>query len=232
VGVSHWRIVVRLLGLAALLCFGRAALAQVHDYANLPEARLLQTPKGVTGHLPRGIDGQIDWVRALEKGLIKPRETRTGEPREPEIWGEMPTEGIVFRNTQFMPYVVFPHQPHAEWLTCANCHKALFELRTTGRGKGMVAILRGEHCGACHGRVAFSPMGACYRCHSLPNPEAVKEGSPFVEPKKIETPQSAFPEEKPRRRGANKPQGGQGGRLVPSVVPPEVVEPVAVPKLE
>lgn len=206
-----------LLGLVGAVAAARGQ--GVYDYENLPEARLLQTPKAVTGHLPKGIDGRPDWVRALEKGLIVPRSTRSGAPRPPEGWGEMPAEGIVFKNTQFMPYVVFPHAPHAEWLACSNCHEALFELRATGRGKGMTAIFRGEHCGFCHGRVAFSPEGSCYRCHSRPNPAALQGGSPFVAPTRVEEAPTLEEEDKPRRRGAKKAVP-TAGRLAPSVVPP------------
>ena len=213
-------------------CFiGCAASAQgVHDYEALPEARLLLNPKAVTGNFPKGIDGRPDWVQTLGKGLIAPRATKTGESRSPEGWGEMPAEGIVFSNTQFMPFVVFPHQPHAEWLACSNCHEALFQLKATGKGKGMTAILRGEHCGFCHGRVAFSPEGSCYRCHSKPNPAAVQNNSPFVMPTKVEP--VALPEEeedKPRRRGAKKPVFSSG-RLVPSIILPPAQPAAPIPE--
>lgn len=33
---------------------------------------------------------------------------------------------IIFKNTGSMPFVRFPHLPHTEWLTCANCHPAIF----------------------------------------------------------------------------------------------------------
>lgn len=216
-----------------LLFVAGAAGAQVHDFANLPEARSLANPKVVTANFPKRVDGRPDWVQALESGLISPRSTRTGEPRPPEEV-PMPQDGIVFRNTQFMPHVVFPHRQHAEWLTCLNCHESLFEMRATGRGKGMAAIFRGEHCGTCHGRVAFSPEGSCYRCHSQPNPNAVKANSPFVEPLVVEQPEalSLPPEQKPsrRRRGAEGyAPGPNRGRLMPSVVPPPVNEAPRVP---
>lgn len=221
----------------ALICLlilpfaGSAVRAQaVHDYENLPEARLLASPKTVTGHLPQRVDGRPDWVQALERGLIAPRSTKSGEPRPPDDAVPMPTAGIVFTNTQFMPYVVFPHRQHAEWLTCMNCHESLFELKATGRGKGMTAIFRGEHCGFCHGRVAFSPEGSCYRCHSQPNPNAIKANSPFVEPAVVESPETLEPMKSPRR-GSRAAARNTDGRtsLRPSLVkPPAALQPAPV----
>lgn len=211
----------------ALICLlvlpfaGSAARAQaVHDFENLPEARLLASPKTATGHLPQRVDGRPDWVQALDQGLIAPRSTKSGEPRPADDAIPMPTAGIVFTNTQFMPYVVFPHRQHAEWLTCMNCHESLFELKATGRGKGMTAIFRGEHCGFCHGRVAFSPEGSCYRCHSQPNPNAVKANSPFVEPVEVEAPAQLEPLKKSRRSSRDPRSSGIPGGLRPSRVPP------------
>ena len=134
---------------------------------------VLQNPREVTTFFPPDRDQRPDWVDVLRRGLIKPRETLRGAPRGADPMGPVPTQPILFTNTREMPYVVFPHAPHAEWLACSNCHDALFPRQATGKGKGMTAILAGEHCGACHGRVAFSPYGSCYRCHSLPNPNGV-----------------------------------------------------------
>lgn len=139
----------------------------------LGDAGQLQDPRSVTTWFPRDREQRPDWVDVLRRGLIQPRETLRGAPRPPDPLGPVPQAPIVFRNTQQMPYVVFPHAPHAEWLACSNCHDALFPRQATGKGKGMTAILNGEHCGACHGRVAFSPFGSCYRCHSMPNPDGV-----------------------------------------------------------
>lgn len=216
----------------ALICLlllpfaGSAARAQAfYDYANLPEARLLASPKTVIGHLPQRVDGRPDWVQALDQGLITPRSTKSGAPRPAEDAIAMPTAGIVFTNTKFMPYVVFPHQPHAEWLTCMNCHESLFELKATGRGKGMTAIFRGEHCGFCHGRVAFSPEGSCYRCHSQPNPNAVKANSPFVEPVAVEAAPEQFEPLEPTRRGRRAARNAN----VQSSLRPAIVQPPAAP---
>jgi c(7)-type cytochrome triheme protein len=208
--------------LAALLpCTLPAAAQGVRDYTQ-PESLVLQKESVATAALPKGIDGRPDWVRALQQGLIAPRATLRGTPRPDETMGEAPRDGIVFSNTQFMPYVVFPHKPHAEWLACANCHDGLFERRATGKGQGMTAIFQGRHCGFCHGRVAFSPEGSCYRCHSKPNPAAVQTNSPFTAPAKVErAPVPDDPEEEGgrRRRGKTGP-GRPGGFQASPVIPP------------
>lgn len=221
-----WRSLLLIYSLLA----GPAAAQAVHDYENLPEARSLMTPQKLLGSLPKRIDGSPDWVRALDLKLIQPRSTRSGAPRSDEVVA-MPKDGIVFSNTMFMPHVVFPHRQHAEWLTCMNCHEFLFEMKATGRGQGMTAIFQGKHCGFCHGRVAFSPEGSCYRCHSKENPDALKASSPFAEPKTVEAgapaaaivPSAPAPSEEVKRprRGARQ-STYTSGRLTPSVVrPPE-----------
>jgi uncharacterized OB-fold protein len=39
----------------------------------------------------------------------------------------------------------------------------------------MAAILLGQKCGVCHGKVAF-PVSECKRCHSQPKKVAVNGG--------------------------------------------------------
>ena len=189
----------------------RGELSPLQDPASA-EFVTLQNPRTATNWFPQDRDQRPDWVDVLKRGLINPRETLHGEKRPPDPMGEAPKQGIVFPNTREMPFVVFPHQPHLEWLTCSNCHDALFPRQATGRGKGMTAILAGEHCGACHGRVAFSPFGSCYRCHSLPNPQGV---IPLVTDAAMEAAKPAAPEAvvntRRRRGGADDRPGLPGG---------------------
>ena len=201
-----------------LLLLPNVVFAQgIYDY-DLPEVQLLQDARRVTAPIPRALGGGVDWVRAMNYKQIEPRETRWGSPREPEPWGEVPKEGIVFPNTRYMPYVVFPHQPHVEWLACSNCHDALFPRQKTGRLQGMTAIFQGRSCGVCHGTVAFAPEGSCYRCHSMPNPVALKEGSPFVEPTAIEKPPVAE-EERSWFKRRSKPAGPPKIHRIPPKMP-------------
>jgi c(7)-type cytochrome triheme protein len=64
-----------------------------------------------------------------------------------------------------MPDVVYPHKQHTEWLDCSNCHPAIFIPQKGANAISMAAILMGEKCGVCHGKVAF-PVSECRLCHS------------------------------------------------------------------
>ncbi len=138
----------------------------IHDPAN-PDLSMLQLPSEIIGKLPRDSSEQIDWAKSLVDKLIAPRASRIGD-EEMVVWDQ----DIVFKDTAAMPHVSFPHKLHSMWLACENCHDAIFPAQ---RGKvdiSMGSIYSGEHCGVCHGKVAFSPHN-CERCHSI-----LHEGSP------------------------------------------------------
>ena len=134
----------------------------IHDASNATVVAL-QQPYEAMAAFPRDSQGIIDWVKTLEKGLIDPRKSIDGT-------GEMfPVDfDVIFKNTQSMPYVRFPHRQHTEWLTCANCHPLIFIPQKGGNPVSMSAIIQGEYCGVCHGKVAFPPTMNCGRCHSVP----------------------------------------------------------------
>jgi c(7)-type cytochrome triheme protein len=68
-----------------------------------------------------------------------------------------------------MPDVVYPHKQHTEWLDCSNCHPAIFIPKKGANDISMAAILLGQKCGVCHGKVAF-PVAECRKCHSKNKP--------------------------------------------------------------
>ena len=133
----------------------------IHD----PESMALETlqdPEEALRPLPRSTNGSVDWVTALRTGTIEPRATVDGNgPPMAEL-----DFTIVMAQTREMPYVRFPHKAHTEWLDCSNCHPAIFVPRVGANPVSMGAILRGEYCGRCHGRVAFS-VDECERCHNV-----------------------------------------------------------------
>ncbi|MCC6206534.1 MAG: cytochrome c3 family protein [Gammaproteobacteria bacterium] len=133
----------------------------IHD-PTVATAQVLQPPFEAMANFPRDSQGVIDWVKTLETGLIDPRKSLDGT-------GEMfPVDfDIIFKNTQSMPYVRFPHRQHTEWLTCANCHPLIFIPQKGANPVSMSAIIQGEYCGVCHGKVAFPPTMNCGRCHSV-----------------------------------------------------------------
>ena len=122
----------------------------------------LQQPYEAMAGFPRDSQGLLDWVKTLEKGLIQPRQSLDGTR------DMFPVDfDIIFKNTQSMPWVRFPHLAHTEWLTCATCHPAIFIPQRGSNPISMSAIIQGDFCGVCHGKVAFAPTMNCGRCHSV-----------------------------------------------------------------
>jgi c(7)-type cytochrome triheme protein len=111
--------------------------------------------------LPKDAVGNIDWVAALEDGIIDPQRNRPGGiPRR-----DMSGFGFDFliKGPNPMFDAAFPHSTHVEWLACESCHPTVFPYR--GAEITMAAINQGEYCGACHGKVAFPVETGCMRCH-------------------------------------------------------------------
>lgn len=169
----------RLLGLSIGLCIVHATLAvepasrtarnwfsltkdELHDPTE-PELKLLQNPDQALSKLPRdGAGNQVDWVKALEKGYIRPQNYNRSNTGVKVL-----DLDVLLRNTGEMDMVLFPHKQHTEWLACSNCHEELFKSKAGATKFSMLDILNGEYCGRCHDAVAF-PLTECKRCHSVP----------------------------------------------------------------
>lgn len=111
--------------------------------------------------LPTDKFGLVDWVAALEKGLIKPRAS---------IQQNAP-EGVPFDMNVVMPAktgmisgAYFPHKTHTTWMSCDSCHTKIFMPLAGSNDLNMSVIVKGQACGVCHGKVAF-PLNDCTRCH-------------------------------------------------------------------
>lgn len=141
---------------------------ELHDPAD-PALNLLQNPTEALSVLPRdGSGDQVNWVKALENGNIKPRINIRSNKQV-----EVLDLNVLLRNTNEMAMVNFPHKQHTEWLVCSNCHEEIFKSKAGTTQFGMFDILNGEYCGRCHGAVAF-PLTECNRCHNVPRiPTAV-----------------------------------------------------------
>lgn len=124
---------------------------------------VLQSPTAAMANFPRDRRKEVDWVKALDQGLIEPRANLKGGD-------EMMTMDldIIMKNTQFMPYVKFPHLQHTKWLACQNCHPKIFIPQEHANPISMNKVLRGEYCGVCHDKVSFA-LFICERCHSVPH---------------------------------------------------------------
>jgi len=133
----------------------------IHDPQG-PGAAALQPPKESFSKLPGGKSGNyVDWVKALDESKIQPRYDRLDPEAKPIVMDL----NIVREVKGSMPDVVYPHKQHTEWLDCSNCHPAIFLPQKGANNISMAAILLGEKCGVCHGKVAF-PVSECRRCHS------------------------------------------------------------------
>jgi len=133
----------------------------IHDPAGFGTP-LLQSPGEAFAPLPKSTAGNyVDWSRALADGALNPRYNINDPTRAPIVFDL----NIVREVKGSMPDVVYPHKQHTEWLDCANCHPAIFIPLKGANQISMAAILLGEKCGVCHGKVAF-PVSECRRCHS------------------------------------------------------------------
>jgi len=116
-----------------------------------------------SGKLPKAKFGNgINWVEAVDKGLITPVHYLTVKP---------PTEVAVIKPILLeaewhgIPAAIFSHRSHTQWLDCNNCHPDIFNIKKkTTKHFAMSRILKREFCGICHLTVAF-PMNDCKRCH-------------------------------------------------------------------
>ncbi|UCE32931.1 MAG: c-type cytochrome [Burkholderiales bacterium] len=138
-----------------------AAESGIHDPAN-DGTHALQPPALAFAMLPKSLAGnRVDWVGSLEDGKIDPRWDRADPAAAPVVLDL----NIVREVKGSMPDVVYPHKEHTQWLDCANCHPAIFVPQKGANQISMAAILLGQKCGVCHGKVAF-PVSECRLCHS------------------------------------------------------------------
>lgn len=139
----------------------------IHDAAN-DGTHVLQPPLIAFDGLPTTEFGNyVDWVKALNDGLLRPRYDRFDPTVEPLVMDL----DIVREVKASMPDVVFPHKPHTQWLHCSNCHPKIFIPQRNANVINMSAILLGQKCGVCHGKVSFPiTTKSCTKCHSKPKP--------------------------------------------------------------
>jgi c(7)-type cytochrome triheme protein len=164
---SLWLIIALPVGTALAQTQGperwkRLAEDRIHDPAS-PAIGVLQEPGEALSILPSDVVGnKVRWVPALREGYIAPR-AKMLEDTEVNILDS----NVLMMDTGEMPVVLFPHEPHTEWLDCSNCHEAIFKSKVGATPVNMFQILQGRYCGRCHGAVAF-PLTECNRCHSVP----------------------------------------------------------------
>lgn len=113
---------------------------------------------------PKALYGdQINWVKALRKGMIAPQQSIVNDKFESIPFDKNLRLSPEWRGVKTR--AAFPHQKHTEWLDCADCHPDIFNIQKKGtKHFRMDAMLEGKFCGACHLTVAF-PIQDCKRCH-------------------------------------------------------------------
>lgn len=133
----------------------------IHDPTNDGTHALLPPLTAYAG-LPKSFAGnRVNWVEAIQSEKITPRYDRNDPNAQPVVMDL----NIVREVKGYMPDVVYPHKQHTQWLDCSNCHPAIFIPQKGANAISMAAILMGEKCGVCHGKVAF-PVSECRICHS------------------------------------------------------------------
>ena len=144
----------------------------IHDVAN-DATGLLQAPLQAYAGLAKSNAGnRIDWVKALNDKKLLPRADKQDVKAEMAVL-EL---NIVREVKGSMPDVVYPHRQHTQWLDCSNCHPAIFIPQKGANQMSMAAIILGQQCGVCHGKVAF-PISECRLCHSkAKDPTTVSAG--------------------------------------------------------
>ena len=147
----------------------RAAAKAARERGSTEEAELpaekAETWEEVAKLLPKDAAGHVDWTQAVKAGAIVPRAGLTPKSPEQAVM-DMDVDLASSRSKLFS--VTFPHAAHTRWLSCANCHPAIFPLRSQEQPTviTMAKNLEGRYCGVCHGRVAFGFEGRCARCHA------------------------------------------------------------------
>ena len=125
-------------------------------------AAVFNTWDDVVRLLPKDQVGNPDWVRALEEKVVAPRPGIAPQAEEQEV---LPLDVELASKSDPAFKVIFSHQKHGQWLACTNCHTKLFEKKAGGTPMAAGDIHGDRHCGACHGKVAFSIVSGCQLCH-------------------------------------------------------------------
>lgn len=110
--------------------------------------------------LPKDYKKKVDWSAALEQDLIRPRPG--ADPLSP--YAAMFQWDFIIAADKPKNEAFFPHSAHTQWLSCKNCHTAIYPYRRNPAT--MKEMKKGASCGTCHGKknVAFS-LSQCKRCH-------------------------------------------------------------------
>lgn len=116
--------------------------------------------------LPKDGTENVSWTAAVLNGYISPKGSLDPDAEEEPIFN---LNIFIEAKVPLMANVIFPHSIHTYWLSCNNCHPKIFIPEAGANPITMDEIFKGEWCGRCHGKVAFTfwPRSNCTRCHSI-----------------------------------------------------------------
>ena len=121
--------------------------APLADTAAAPPFERHLDPDSARSQLPRDHAGNVDWVAAMKKGIIRPRAALPGRPA-PDTSAFRFLYDFYFQGPDTLFDAWFPHSIHTEWLNCQQCHARIFPYR--GAAMRMSDILLGKYCAECH----------------------------------------------------------------------------------
>lgn len=136
-----------------------------------PPIEQAKTWKEAAARLPKDSGGEVDWVQALKSGVVAPRHAL--DPHAP-VQAVFDLDVDVAHAQVKTMRARFSHASHTQWLSCQNCHPAIFPLSRQAPPTvvTMAKIRQGQLCGVCHGSVAFGVKSACARCHAAASNQA------------------------------------------------------------
>jgi c(7)-type cytochrome triheme protein len=117
---------------------------------------------GIYAALPRDNKGAVDWMRALDEKIVTPK---AGIDPAAEAASTLDSEIVFTPNDNPGKAATFRHATHTQWLSCKNCHPALFKKRDENLQFTHDDMEKDrKYCGACHFSVVVLPSG-CKGCH-------------------------------------------------------------------
>jgi c(7)-type cytochrome triheme protein len=116
-----------------------------------------------TAKFPKAAYG-IDWMAAEERGMIKPVDFVEGSSVK-KTQMQSREDFAIASGIFWVHPVSFSHEKHSVWNGCELCHPEIFPtVKKSAVQYTMFSNAAGQHCGACHLKVAF-PLNNCQMCH-------------------------------------------------------------------
>lgn len=139
---------------------------------------------GLYQGLPRDNKGAVDWMRALDEKLVTPK---PGIDPAAEPASTTDSEIVFTPDGNPGKSATFRHATHTQWLSCKNCHSAIFKKRDENLQFTHDEMETGKYCGACHFKVVVVQSG-CKGCHAAKKPAATAASAATPAAKPVSVP--------------------------------------------